>query len=85
MVIILIDGGVIIPEGRAEADAFGIRIEMGNSKHIIPHGQIRWIYENTDPKMEQIFANSVSNKKTVAPFAPYRARTNDELVKGLYQ
>ena len=85
MVIVLIDGGVILPQGRAEPEAFGIRIEMGNAKHYIPHNQIKWIYENSDPQEEKNFAASITSTPTAKTLAPYRPKTNEELISELYK
>ncbi len=85
MVIVLIDGGVIVPQGKAEADQIGIRIETGNAKHYIPHNQIKWVYEHTDPAMEKIFAQGVRGEPQIKPLSPYRPKTNDELISELYK
>ena len=84
MVLVLIDGGVILPKGDTKVDAVGIMITMGNAKHTIPYNQIKWIYENSDPKAEQEMAQKLTMKPP-EPIKPIKEKTDEELVTGLYK
>jgi len=82
MVIILTDGGVIIPKGNVTPSTWGLIIEAGQERSTIPSSQIKWIYENQDPEKEKTFVSNLQSKIS-APITTTDGKSNEQIIQTL--
>jgi len=84
MIIRLTSGEMLLPKGDVTVEDYGVKIHDFNNWTIIPHTQVKWIFQGADYQEEFKTYTKMKSRRKANPIVEIDRLSSGELMKGMY-